>query len=91
MAFADMFPKLTLGGSIGWSNGSDGSVNPGLLLSNALASLTAPLFAQGKLSANFKLSKIEMDIAQKELVQTIINAGNDDGCRFCRGMWRRNI
>ncbi|MCQ2113574.1 MAG: TolC family protein [Bacteroidaceae bacterium] len=76
-AFADMFPKLTLGGSIGWSNGSDGSVNPGLLLSNALASLTAPLFAQGKLNANFKLSKIEMDIAQKELVQTIINAGND--------------
>ena len=77
VARADMYPKLTLGGSAGWMNGTLGEINPAEIMLNALASLTAPLFAQGKLSGNLKMSEIEMEIAQKQFVQTVLDAGND--------------
>ena len=63
-------------GLLGWGNNSGIIPNPGTLLLNALASLTQPIFAQGKLRANLKISKLsEEDVAQK-YVQTVINAGN---------------
>ncbi len=77
VARAEMFPTLTLGGTAGWMNGSIGEINPGKILLDALASLTAPIFAQGKLSANVKISKLEMEIAQKQFVKTVLAAGND--------------
>ena len=75
-ARAEFYPKVSLQGLLGWGNNSGIIPNPGTLLLNALASLTQPIFAQGKLRANLKISKLsEEDVAQK-YVQTVINAGN---------------
>ena len=76
-ARAAFYPKLSLQGVIGWTNSAGSTiVNPGALLLNAVASLLQPVFAQGKLRANLKISKLSQeDIAQK-YVQTVINAGN---------------
>lgn len=71
------YPKLSLQGIIGWSNNAGGiTVDPGALLLNALALLTQPIFAQGRLQANLKISKLNQEDMQKKYVQTVINAGN---------------
>jgi len=70
------FPKLSLQGILGWGNNNGVIANPGALLFNALASLTQPIFAQGRLSANLKISKLTQEDMTKKYVQTVINAGN---------------
>ena len=61
------FPSISLQGVAGWTN-SAGSmvVNPGKLLLNAVGSLTQPLFARGKIKANYKISQLtEEDLQRK--------------------------
>ena len=70
------FPKISLQGIFGWGNNSGTIPNPGALLFNALASLTQPIFAQGKLVAQLKISKLSLQDMQQKYVQTVINAGN---------------
>ncbi|MBQ7531830.1 MAG: efflux RND transporter permease subunit [Paludibacteraceae bacterium] len=70
------YPKLSLQGILGWGNSSGQIPNPGALLFNALASLTQPIFAQGRLRANLKISKLTQEDMQRKYVQTVINAGN---------------
>ena len=70
------YPKLSLQGILGWGNNSGVIPNPGALLFNALASLTQPIFAQGKLRATLKISKLTQEDLQRKYVQTVINAGN---------------
>ena len=70
------FPKISLQGILGWGNNQGMIANPGALLFNALASLTQPIFAQGKLTAQLKISKLSQKEIQKKYVQTVINAGN---------------
>lgn len=69
------FPKLSLQGVLGWGNNQGIIANPGALLFNALASLTQPIFAQGKLRAQLKISKLAQEDMQHKYVQTVINAG----------------
>ena len=71
------FPTITLTGTGGWTN-SAGSmiVNPGKLLLSAVGSLTQPIFARGKINANYKISKLTQEDLQKKYVQTVIDAGN---------------
>lgn len=72
------YPSLTIGGTAGWTNGSGVSVaNPGVLLLQALGSLTQPIFNHGKLIANLKVSKAEEKIAQMNYQQAILNAGQE--------------
>ena len=75
-ARAAFFPSITLSGTAGWSNGSAGTVNPGELMLNALAQLTQPIFARGKLKANLKISQLTQEDLQRKYVQTVIDAGN---------------
>jgi len=70
------FPKISLQGILGWGNNQGMIANPGALLFNALASLTQPIFAQGKLRANLQISKLNQEDMQRKYVQTVINAGN---------------
>ena len=70
------FPKISLQGILGWGNNSGTIANPGALLFNALASLTQPIFAQGRLIAQLKISKLSQEDMQRRYVQTVINAGN---------------
>ncbi len=77
-ARAAFFPNLTLSGLVGWTNNGSGVVvNPGSLLLNAMGQLTQPVFAQGKLKANLKISKLEQEDMKKWYVQTVIDAGNE--------------
>ena len=76
-ARAAFFPSISLQGVAGWTN-SAGSmvVNPGKLLLNAVGSLTQPLFARGKIKANYKISQLTEEDLQRKYVQTVIDAGN---------------
>jgi len=71
------YPSITLSGAAGWTNNSGmGIVDPGKLLLSAVASLTQPIFARGRLNANKKIAILTEEDLQKKYVQTVINAGN---------------
>ena len=76
-AKAAFYPTLTLGGTVGWTNNGLVSVDPGKILLNALASLTQPIFSQGKLKAQLRLSRIQQEEAKNAYVQTLLQAGNE--------------
>ena len=76
-AKAAFYPSISLQGVVGWTNNAGAAVvNPGKLLLNAVASLTQPLFARGKLTGNLKIAKLTEEDLKKKYVQTIIDAGN---------------
>ena len=77
-ARAAFFPSITLQGTAGWTN-SAGSmvVNPGKVLLNAVASLSQPIFARGKIKANHKIAQLTEEDLQRKYVQTVIDAGNE--------------
>lgn len=70
------YPSITLSGAAGWTN-SAGSmiVNPGKFVASAVGSLTQPLFAQGKLLAQYKIAKAQQEEATLAFSQTLLNAG----------------
>lgn len=76
VARAAFYPQLTLGGTLGWAN-SDGAViaNPGKWLTNALASLTQPVFARGQLAANLEVAKARQEEACVAFRQKLLDAG----------------
>ena len=72
------YPGLNITGTAGWTNSAGVAVlNPGKLILNAVASLTQPIFNNGKLVANLKVSKAEEKIAQMNYQQTILEAGKE--------------
>ena len=71
------YPSLNLSGSIGWTNSAGVVADPGSLLWSAVASLTQPIFARGKLTANLKTSKLTQENVRNQFMQTVINAGNE--------------
>ena len=77
-ARAAFFPSITLSGSAGWSNSGGGMIaDPAKLLLNLVGQLSQPIFARGKINANYKISKLTEENMQKQYVQTVINAGNE--------------
>ena len=92
-ARAAFYPGINITATAGWTNGSGVTVsNPGQFMFQALASLAQPIFNNGKLVANLKISKAEEQIAKMNYQQTILEAGKkvhevlDLGfgkCRMC--------
>lgn len=77
-ARAAFYPGLNITGTAGWTNGSGVQVsNPGSWILSAVASLAQPIFNNGKLIANLKVSKAEEKIAQMNYQQTILEAGKE--------------
>ena len=77
-ARAAFYPGLNITGTAGWTNGSGIQVsNPGSWILSAVASLAQPIFNNGKLVANLKVSKAEEKIAQMNYQQTILEAGKE--------------
>lgn len=93
-ARAAFYPNITLSGLVGWTNNGGGAItDPGRLLLNAIASLSQPVFARGKLRANLKISKLtQQDIANR-YVQTVINAGNEvnDAIADCQSAQQKDL
>ena len=76
-ARAAFFPGITLTGTAGWTNSAGGMViDPGKILLSAVAQLTQPIFARGKIKANYKISQLTEEDLQRKYVQTVIDAGN---------------
>ncbi|MGN0091934.1 MAG: efflux transporter outer membrane subunit, partial [Alistipes sp.] len=77
-ARASFYPKLTLSGTLGWTNNGGGAiVNPGKWLFNALAQLTAPLFNRGANIANLKIAKARQQEALFSFEQSLLDAGKE--------------
>lgn len=77
-ARAAFFPNISLQGLAGWTNSAGSAVvNPGKILLNAVASLTQPIYAQGKLKANLKINKLKQENLINDYVQTVIDAGSE--------------
>ena len=99
-ARAAFFPGITLTGTAGWTNSAGSAViNPGKLLLSAVGQLTQPIFARGKINANYKISQLTEEDLQKKYVQTVINAGNQvnealadcEAAREKYGYYRRQV
>lgn len=77
-ARAAFYPSISLQGIAGWTNSAGGGVvNPGKILLNAVASLTQPIYAQGKLKANLKINQLAQEDLMNQYVQTVIEAGSE--------------
>lgn len=75
-ARSGLYPKITLSGTLGWTNNSGaGIVNPGKLLLNAAASLVQPIFNAGANRARVKIAKAQQEEARLSFQQTLLNAG----------------
>ena len=78
IARAAFFPSISLQGLAGWTNSAGSAVvNPGKILLNAVASLTQPIYAQGKLKANLKINQLAQENLMNKYVQTVIEAGSE--------------
>ncbi len=70
------YPQITLSGSAGWTNSTGSAIiNPGKLLASAAASLTQPIFSQGKLVAQLKIARAQQESAAIAFNQTLLQAG----------------
>ena len=78
IALSSFFPQLniTANGQFANSLGA-GVVNPGVLIGQVVASLAQPLFDNGRIRAQYKISKAEMEIAKNNFQQAVIKAGNE--------------
>ncbi|MGN1232307.1 MAG: TolC family protein, partial [Candidatus Cryptobacteroides sp.] len=70
-----LYPSLTLGGTVGWTNNFGSVVNPGGLLLSATASLLEPLFNARVNVVKLKISKSQQQEALLGFQQAILNAG----------------
>jgi NodT family efflux transporter outer membrane factor (OMF) lipoprotein len=78
VARSAFYPNITLSATAGWANSDGYSVlNPGKLLSTAIASLTAPIFSKGKNKANLKIAKAQQEEALLNFKQSLLNAGSE--------------
>lgn len=77
-ARSNFYPKITLSGSAGWTNGSGASImNPGQFLASAIGSLTQPLFNNGANIARLRIAKAQEQEAKLAFQQALLNAGSE--------------
>lgn len=77
-AKAAFWPSLNLTATGQYTNSLGNAViNPGMMIGAAVASLTQPIFANGRLRAQYKISQAEMEIAANDFQQKVISAGNE--------------
>ena len=76
-AFAAMFPSLSLSGTLGWTTQGVSIKDPAQMITGAVGSLTQPIFARGRLRANYKISEFQRQEAARIYSQTVLAAGNE--------------
>lgn len=75
-ARAAFYPKITLGGSVGWFDNAIGAItNPGQLLLSAVGSIVQPIFQKGANRANLKIAKAQQEESLLLFQQSLLNAG----------------
>lgn len=78
VARAAFYPTVSLSGNAGWTN-NDGLViaNPAQWITNAVASLTMPLFNRAANVANLKIARAEQEAAEVAFRQKLLAAGGE--------------
>lgn len=77
IAYSSFFPQLNITANGQFTNLAGGVVNPGVFIGAAVATLAQPLFDNGRIRAQYKISQAELEIASNDFQQTIIAAGNE--------------
>ena len=78
IAASEFYPSLNISATGQFTNSlGAGAINPGLMIGNAVASLSQPIFSNGRIRAQYKISKAEMEVATNNFKQAIIAAGNE--------------
>ena len=72
-----MFPSLSLSGLLGWTSQGKAISDPATFIYNAVASLTQPIFARGRLRSNLEVSRLRQEEAAETYTQKVLKAGND--------------
>ena len=71
-----LLPYTTLfRSSIGWTNFAGVVTNPGKVVWDALATLTQPLFQNGKLKAQYKIAQSQQEEAKINFQQLLLEVG----------------
>ena len=78
IARSAFYPSLKLTGVAGWTNnGGAVEINPAKFIANAIGNLVQPIFANGKLMANLKISKLDVEAAELDFRQALLQAGQE--------------
>ena len=77
IAFSNFFPQISISATGQFTNSLGSIINPGVMIGNAVASLAQPLFSNGAIRAQYKISKAELEIATNDFKQAVIAAGNE--------------
>ena len=77
IAYSSFFPQLNITANGQFTNLAGGVVNPGVFIGAAVATLAQPLFDNGRIRAQYKISQAEMEIAANDFQQAVIAAGNE--------------
>lgn len=76
IARAAFYPNLNLSGALGWTTGNGSIVlNPGMLITNLLASIAQPIFNRGALKAKKLAAESKYKQATFEFRQCLLDAG----------------
>lgn len=74
------YPKLTISGQGKFTNSLGAMVmNPGKFIAAGVASLTQPLFAQGKLKGNLEIAQLQQQAAQLDFEKSLLVAVQEVG------------
>ncbi len=77
IAKAAFYPSLNITAQGSWTNSYGAIVNPGKILATLIGSISQPLFANGRLKANLKISQLQYETAENNFKQTLITAGQE--------------
>lgn len=77
IAKAAFYPSLNITAQGSWTNNASMIVNPGKILATLLGSISQPLFANGRLKANLKISQLQYEAAQNDFKSTLLSAGQE--------------
>ena len=77
IALSGFFPQLNISATGQFTNAAGAVVNPGVFIGQAVASLAQPLFENGRIRAQYKISQAEMEMATNDFKQAVIKAGNE--------------
>lgn len=73
-----LYPTLTLGGLVGWTNNAGAVVtNPASILLSATASLVAPIFNANKARSQVRIAEAQQQEALLSFRQSLLNAGGE--------------
>lgn len=71
------YPSLSLSATGTFTNGTQATINPGAFIGQAVAALAQPIFQNGRLVANLKISKAQLEIEANNFTNAVISAGNE--------------